>query len=142
MTFNEVMPELLNGRKIKRVGKLYADGAPIEVSIYYKKSDEKLYNVYNEEITLSGADLIATDWEVLKSVQLSFEEREALKVLERINNRKIFSVEKKFGLIEIDFKGCTNVIYWNGLNNENSFYAKLEFDKEYTREELGLLYDD
>lgn len=137
MKFEEVLPELREGKKVR-----IKDWFKGEY-IYFNKNKVILNQDDTRVDTISYFEIIYKDWEIYKEPLLTEDEKEFIKsVLSFINNKKIELIKIEYdGLIcsyRLCFENARNIVKCHFCFNDRELFKNLKLNYYYTLEELGL----
>ena len=145
MNFSEALLLLKEGKKVKR--------KEWKNSNYIEFKDGNLYIVFDDKYIswefVKMKHIMADDWEEYKKPSLTNEEKEYLRMIIKLGNYHIRTVEKnklcpsmhdRSFLIFNKCWGEANEPYDDSpLFDANKYFTGIEFGKEYTLRELGLI---
>lgn len=147
MTFEEVLPALREGKKIRRTDKCWQD---IFGYVFY--NNEKMGLLYSEpnakeyfRYDFDETDLFSTDWEIVKETILNNKESEYLKIVcalfkERVISITRFKVTEDDCFIQINLKNPAFIISLP-FKSEANYFTGMEQGKPYTLKDLDISYN-
>ena len=152
MTFEEVLPALREGRRIRRKDIVWKNNYGFifikDSKIIFIKGSEIIFNIFDSnKYVLDKEDLNADDWEIYEEPLLTDEEKAFIKnVLSFVNNKEIKGIKLTYYPYCYLYFISFNVDSYKSLyifemcyQSENRTYFKnLELNKYYTLKELGL----
>ena len=137
MKFEEVLPELREGKKVR-----IKDWFKGEY-IYFNKNKVILNQDDTRIDTISYFEIIYKDWEIYEEPLLTEDEKEFIKsVLSFINNKKIELIKIEYDelicLYRLCFENAGNIVKCRFCFNDRELFKNLKLNYYYTLKELGL----
>ena len=146
MKFEEALELLKDGKKVRRTDtrRVYSNEPSRWEELCYIRlfCNDFYYGDICMPIGLTYSDIMADDWEEYKEPLLTKEEKEFLKMVVKMSPSNITRFMVKCDIIQkrfyLAFAVNNEPFVYQYIYVNNKYFSNLEFDKEYTLEELGL----
>ena len=140
MNFEEILPALKEGKKIRRKSWHKIHGVQ-----KINATDDSIVDENGEYFPFVLEDFLSNDWEVVEETILSDKESEYLKIVcalfkERVASITRFKVTEDDCFIQINLKNPAYIIALP-FKSETNYFVGMKQGKQYTLKDLGINYD-